>query len=505
MSRISKNIVYNLSGQGLLLVLGFVAVRYIFRQLGEDALGIIYFTVMMNSVLCAVLEMGICSTTVREVSAHFESDPNYIQELIGTFSLFYWSTYALFGVVIYFLAPIIVRQWINLKTMDTLTAIYVLRILGIASLVALPKSFYVSLFRGLQRMEFNNFIDVGASGLQQFGAILVLTLGGNLFQVAYWFATCYVLTILTYIFASTRFFPLRALVPGYSSVVVKRNLDFASRMMSISIIATIHRQADKIIISKLMPIGLIGYYGVVYSSISRGTLLTGAVSQAAFPSFSTLFGADDRNGLISQYWKLQDLLCFGIVLILAAIPFASLPLFSYILNEDAARLLLVPIILLCVGFYMNGTLNIPYVFSLAVGKPDIAARLNFYALFIVLPVTALLIYSFGLIGAGLSWVFYHIFAYSYGVPRICRECMEIPVWQWYFHVLKIFLLVGLTYGVAWTLLGIIGNHSILAFTTAYIVGSVVFLTGSYLMIGKELRETLFSHLQALKKKIVEFA
>ena len=70
MSRLSKNIVYNFFGQGLLLLLGFVAVKYVFKQLGEDALGIIYFTLTMNSVLCTVLELGISTTTVREVSAH---------------------------------------------------------------------------------------------------------------------------------------------------------------------------------------------------------------------------------------------------------------------------------------------------------------------------------------------------------------------------------------------------------------------------------------------------
>ena len=164
MSRVTKNIIYNLIGQGLLLVLGFVAIKYIFRQLGEDALGIIYFTVMTNTVLCAVLEMGICSTTVREVSGYFRSEPEYIHDLIRTASLFYWGAYVLVGLAIYFLAPLLVEKWINLKTMDAATAISVLRILGIASLVALPKSFYVSLFRGLQRMEFNNFIDVATNG-----------------------------------------------------------------------------------------------------------------------------------------------------------------------------------------------------------------------------------------------------------------------------------------------------------------------------------------------------
>ena len=502
MSRLSKNIIYNFFGQGLLLVLGFVAVKYIFKQLGEDALGIIYFSAMMNAVLCAVLEMGICSTTVREVSVHFKSEPEYIKNLIRTFSLFYWSAYALLMIGIFFLAPVIVERWINLKTMDSATAIYVLRILGIASLVALPKSFYTSLLRGLQQMEFNNFIDVVTSGLQQFGTILILALGGNLVHVVYWFTTCYGLGIVTYLIVSAHFFSLRAIVPGYSSPVVKRNLGFASRMMSISIIATIHTQADKVIISKLLPISTVGYYGVAYSNVSKGTLLTGAISQAAFPSFSALFNAGDRDALMTQYRKLQDLLCCGIVPILAAIPFALLPLFSYILNEETARVLLLPTTLICVGFYMNGTLNIPYVFTLAVGRPGIVARMNFYALFVVLPVTALSIYFFGLTGAGLSWVFYHIFAYLYGVPRICSECLKIPVWNWYLHILKIFVLIGVTYGVAWFIPGTIGNHSILALTTAYIGGSIVFLTGSYFVIGKELRGTLFSYLKLFKTKIL---
>jgi len=150
-----------------------------------------------------------------------------------------------------------------------------------------------------------------------------------------------------------------------------------------------------LIISKLLPITAVGYYGVAYSTASKGALLTGAISQAAFPSLSSLSKAGNRAGLISQYRKLQDLLCYGIVPIFAIIPFAALPLFSYIFNIHTAQLLLLPTILLCIGFYMNGTLTIPYVFSLAIGEPGIAVRLNFYALFVVLPVTAYLIYFSG--------------------------------------------------------------------------------------------------------------
>lgn len=501
MSRLSRNIIYNLLGQGLLLILGFVAVRCIFKRLGADALGIIYFSTVLNAILCAVLEMGICSTTVREVSAHFESDPGYIKDVIRTFSLLYWGLYALLAVAIFFLAPFLVKSWISLKVMDPATATCVLRVLGIASLVALPKSFYVSVFRGLQRMEFNNIIDVTISGLQQFGTIVILALGGNVFYVVYWFAACYGLSVLVYFSVAARFFSLHALVPGYSFSVIRRNLSFASRMMFISIISTIHNNFDKLIMSKLLPISTVGYYGIAYASASKGMLLAGAVSQAAFPSFSALFRAGAHDTILSQYWKLQDFLCLAMVPILALIPFALLPLFSYVFNEETARDLLVPTIFLCVGFYMNGTLYVPHVFSLAVGRPGIAARSNFYALFVVLPVMALLIYFLGLVGAGLSWIFYHLFGYGYGVPRICRECLKIPVGRWYGHMLKIFALAGLTYGVAGMILATTGSASIVSLLLAYSLASMVFMAGSYFIMGDTLRETLSGHLNGLRAQI----
>jgi len=505
MSNLSRNIIYNFFGQGLILALGFVAVRYVFRQLGEDALGIIYFTATLSAILSGVLEMGLGVTTVREISAHSNDEPLYIANLLRTGSLFYWGAYLVAAVAVYFLVPLLVTKWINLKTLDPSAAIPVLRILGIAALVALPRAFYTSILRGLQRMEFNNLIDAATGGLQQFGTIVILVLGGVLIHVAYWFAACFAVGIAAYFMISAHFFSFRALVPGYSSEVVKRNFPYASRMASISILAMVHMQSDKAIVSKLLPLGGLGYYGLAYSAISRSTLLTSAIAQAAFPSFSALFKKGDRPALLVQYRKLQDLLCFGTVPIFAAILFVAVPVFSYFLSARAAQLLLLPVTFLCVGFYMNGTLNVPYVFSLAVGRPDIAARQNFYALFCVLPVTFLLVYFFGLAGAGFSWVFYHLFAYAYGVPRVCSECLEIPTWSWYAHVSKALILAALTYGPAWVVLAVAGAHSNVSLISAYALASMVFLPGAYLTVGEELRETITRLRQRVITKSVEVA
>lgn len=488
MSKLAKNILYNSLGQTFLLVLGFVAVKFIYSQLGRDALGILYFTAMMNAIFCAVLEMGLCATSVREISAHFESERTYIVDLIRTFSLFFWIAYALLALGVYMLAPAAVHGWITLDTMDTATASTVLRVLGIAALTALPTSFYTSLFRGLQRMAVNNLIDVITTGLQQLGTVAILTFHGNLFHVVYWFATCYGLRLAAYIYVSARCFTPQALLPGYSAAVVRRVYPFASRMMSVSIVATLHMQIDKLIVSKLLPVGLFGYYSFAYSSVSKGTLVAGAISQAAFPSFAELHQSGDRQKLMSQYWKVQNFACTVLAPVYAAIPFAVLPLFSYLFNGETAQMLLLPSAFLSLGFYMNGTLTVSSVLSQAVGRPGIIVRLNGYALLVVLPAAVLLVYFFGLPGAGFSWVWYQLFAYAYAVPRICAECLRCASREWFVQVLRVFVPAFCTYGAGWLFLDFFASHTTLWSACTYLGSSALYLGASRCLLRGGLRE-----------------
>jgi O-antigen/teichoic acid export membrane protein len=486
------------------MVLGFLAVKYIFRQLGEDALGIIYFALTASTVLSAMLEMGIGSTAVREISSHATNEPAYIVDLVHTGSFFFWSIYVFFALALLLGAPAITNHWIKLRTLDAETAIRVLRVIGVASLVAFPRTFYVSILRGLQRMEFNNAIDVATSGLQQFGTIVILLLGGGLMQVAHWMAVCFFAGIAAYAFICSRFFSWRALVPAFSLPVVKRNFKFASHMAVTSLLSVVESQADKVLVSKLMPIGMFGYYGIAYAGVSKGHSVTIAISQAALPSLCQLHGAGNRNALLSQYTKLHDLVCFVTVPIFAAIPFAALPLFTFVLNAQAARLLLLPVTFLCLGFYLNGSVAAPYILSLAVGRPDIAARFTVYALLVVLPAAAVLVYFFGLAGAAFSWVVYNLFSYAYTVPRICAECgLGISPLKWYVRVFRFLGPGAIIYGSAWTICRTTSHASIWALTLGYGLASTLYVLGSFMMIGRELRGTLWGLLRNFQTKYAQ--
>jgi O-antigen/teichoic acid export membrane protein len=490
MSPLTRNILWNLGGQAVLLLLGLIAVRFVFKQLGADAFGLILFAQTAAVVLTAVVDLGISATITREVAGNRVEDRGYLTDLLRSATLIYWGGYAVLAAVVIGAAPALMLHWVNLSSIDPQTAARVTQILACGALLALPRSLYGSLFRGLQRMGFNNVIEAGALAIQQLGIIFILAFSGSssaITAVAVWFSTSYAISVVAYLVAAGRFVPARALAPGYSGAALRRNAGYASQMMSNSVLAMVHSQSDKLLLSKLMPIGALGTYGFAATLVAGAARVTASIMQAAFPSFSHLHAQLDHVGLIRQYRKVQALTVAATPPMFAALVFAGMPLLTYVFNAPVARSLMAPLVLLSIGFYMNATLSTPYTLSVAVGRPQIAVRQNVLALFIVLPLAALLVYRFGLVGAAASWVTYHLFAYAYGLPRICRECLQQPVLSWYAPVARSFALIAATYGLAFL---IVARSNMVVLAGAYGLATVIYLAVSYAMAPCDIREAI---------------
>jgi O-antigen/teichoic acid export membrane protein len=491
MSRVYKNVLYNFLGQGTVFVLGFVGVKFIYSHLGADAFGIIFFNQVLTGVLTLALELGVLSTTVREVSAHFESEVEYVRQLIQTASIVYWGIGLALYAAVFLAAPYIVLHWINLRTIDSGTATTMLRVLGITTVIMLPRALYSSIFQGRQRMDLNNSIDVAASAAQQIGLIGILAFGEGVFAAVSWIAAASILSTATYIAIAARLIGWRSLIPKFVPSVVRRNFPFTAHMSAISLLNIVQMQFDKLVVSKLLPVASVGYYTFASTVVVRISFASAAVAQAALPSFSRLHALGDRDHLVLQYRKLQDVISFGIVPVYAAATFAAMPLFTYLFGRSNAYALLLPMAFLCLGYFLGATVITPQTFAVAVGRPDIASRANVASLFVVLPITSVLIYLFGLVGAGSSWVVYNLFLYAYMIPTICLRCLGISVLSWYVQVAKVLALAGITYGLLWLVVVVPNSYSAGALLISYVAASALFLAGSFPLIGPDLRETVW--------------
>src|SRR5712664_466542 len=251
MTRLTSNIIYNVAGQGLVLILSLIAVRFIFRRLGDDVFGIIFFNLVLTAVLSSVLELGVSTTLVREVSSRHESEPDYVKTLIRTASSVYWAAGIALVVVIWIAAPWLVSHWVNLKTIHADTAATMLRLMSGTTLVALPRGTYASLFRGRELMHLNNIIDVSAAGIQQLGILAILLTGGGVYLVAGWISVSALMSLGAYAIAAARLVGWQTLIPAFDLAVIRRNLGFSTQLTFISLLSLIHIQAAQVIVSKL--------------------------------------------------------------------------------------------------------------------------------------------------------------------------------------------------------------------------------------------------------------
>src|SRR2546421_924758 len=119
MTRIGRNILYNLAGEAAVTVLGLVAVRFVFRGLGGEAFGIILFATAAGTLIAGVMDLGLSAAIVREVSAAgegIEARKDFIA-LFRTAVTFAWAGWIALTVVLFLAAPAIAAHWIDLRAM----------------------------------------------------------------------------------------------------------------------------------------------------------------------------------------------------------------------------------------------------------------------------------------------------------------------------------------------------------------------------------------------------
>lgn len=421
MSKLKKNITANIVGQVITILVGFIAYKYIYNDLGGDALGIIVFSMMISALLISVVDMGISKTTTKEIAKYYSSDKEYVIGLTRLFATFYWGVYLLVAFLFYVYCESIVENWINVEVLDKDIAYELLLVVGITSLLSLPRGYYTSICVGLQRMEVNNAIDVTVTVIQQVGIILLLQYHSSILEIGYWIASLNILRIFLYIILVSWIYNIKGIVFGVSLSSLLRVKEYTSKMAILSLLLLVHKQLDKLLISKFLVVSMVGFYGIAFNAVSRLAFVTGAIAQAIFPLFAELDHNEDKTALLKQFWLIQEGLVIIMLPIFASIPFFSIPVFTFIFDHKIATLLEFPLFFLAIAFYLNASLRTMSVYLTAVGRPKYIIISNTLSLIFVTPVTVYLILSHQLLGAALSWVFYYAFSLVFIYPRAYAE------------------------------------------------------------------------------------
>lgn len=434
MSQIKRNIIANFIGKGWKVILNIAFVPLYIKFMGIEAYGLIgFFTSLL--IFSSIADVGLRTTLNRELSrlSVFKENAQKMRDLVRTTEIIYWILAILTGGVIYLLAPYIASYWIKADKLSYNAIQQALKLMGLVIAFNLPFSLYSGGLMGLQRQIPLNIIIVISETFRGLGSILALWLISPTIQT-FFFWQLILTTIQTLATALFLWFslPKSQKSPSFQKDLLLEIQRFATGMTSLYIITLMLTQADKIILSKILPLKMFGYYSLAWAIAGGLSMLVEPVFNAIFPGFSQCIAVNDENSLKELYHKSCQLMSViilpcSIVIAFFAPEILGIWLRNPVTVEHTHRL----VSLLIIGSALNGLMNIPYALQLAYGWTKLAFYAGLTSLVLIAPLTVLMVLKFGVIGGAISWIILNSGYILINVPIMHRRLLKKEQWKWY--------------------------------------------------------------------------
>lgn len=440
-----KNISVNLFGNLWIVLLTIVSIPILINLLGAESYGMIGFFSTLLAVL-SLFDLGLGATLIKIVAkkSTSSSDNENVCEDVRSLELIYWLIGLVVAIVIYASSSYIARFWLNLDSITINNANHAIELMAITIACRWPITFYYAGLMGLEKQVLANSLRVLYETLRILGSILVL-----------WGLKPEVNLFFTWqIFSSLIFMPImlfffwRSLSPkifghkfNFKSLTKVRR--FAGGTAGVTIISAILIQADKVILSGVLPLSQFGYYTLASSAALSLFQLIAPVSAAIFPRFSYMVSEGDikTENLRSLYHKSCQFISFlafpaAIIGMLFSKELLFIWTHSHIISDYSSSIFR----LLLLGNLLNCLMLAPYAIQLSYGWTSLSLKVSVVTLLIFLPSVYFSALHFGAVGAASTWVALNFSAILITMPLMHKRIFVGDLWVWIYNdILKILL------------------------------------------------------------------
>ncbi len=436
MTLLKKNITANFAGNIGQALMAVVFVPLYIKFMGVESYGLIGIFVTLLAMF-SILDMGLSSTLNREM-ARLSVLPGSEQEmrnLVRSLELIYWLLAIFVGIAIMALSPFIAHHWVKADQLPPKIIEKAIFIMGFSVAVQMPASFYSGGLLGLQKQVLLNVITLSLSTIRGVGAVLILWLISPTIQAFF----LWQLIISSVNAGLLGFFLWHRLPRSENRATFQKQLllgiwRFAAGMSGITILSTILTQLDKIILSKMLPLEIFGYYtlaGVVAMSLYR---LVGPVFFAIYPRFTQLVSLGDQDGLRQLYHKSCQLMSFLIVpatVVVAMFSYEILLIWTQ--NPTTAEKSHLLVTILIGGTALHGLMHVPFALQLANGWTKLTFYTNLAAVLMLGPIIVYLTNRYGAWGGASARIILNCGYVLIIIHFMHKRLLRHEKWRWYWE------------------------------------------------------------------------
>lgn len=434
--QLKQNILFSYLGQAISFGLGFLLVPLYLHWLGTEAYGLIGFFTSLQLVF-SILDLGLTATVSREIARRLVKGEK--KEACGTaFTLQF--VYAGIGFLIglaFFAAGLGGgASWVNAHDIPRRTLENCFLLYGVFVFAKWPAAFYGSILRGLERHILFNSIMVANAVLRAAGIVLVLLFVSRSIEVfLLWQAFfAFVETVTTAYFAWSRM-PREQGGLALDFSLIRKFWQFAAAMTALSFLVVLLRQMDKLFITRMLPLSLMGFYSAAAALSGLLTLFSTPLFYAIYPRMSVLVARKDETEIKSLYHTstaLVSALSAPAAGVLMFFPETILTVWtrSVVAASEASAALS----FLAAGTLLNALMmSVPHALQLAGHRLKIPFVLNLIGIFIFVPGMYFGVRSAGPAGAGAVWAFFNLFYFFASSALTHRYFVHGSGLRWYFR------------------------------------------------------------------------
>ena len=425
MNTVSRNLAASLIGGAWTSALSLLLIPTYLWYLGPEAYGLIGLHATLLAAF-TLFDLGLGGTLSRGL-ARLSADPSSRarqRDLLRTFECVYHGIAVALGALLFSAAPVVARHWVRGEALSLPELSTAIRLMAVMCALQFPSALYHAGLQGLQQHVRLNAVVVAGATVRALGAVAVLLLVSRSIVAFFAWQAVIAAAQTAGLFAATWRLVGGATRARFDGRILRAEWRLAASLSANAVALACVTQADKVILSGLVPLTELGYYSLAGTVASALWLVILPVNSAVSPRFTQLLAADDRAALVDVYHKA----CQTIALLVLPIG-VTLALFSHAVVEawtgnPVAAERAGPIVpLLVTGTTLWGLTSVPACLQYAGGWPHLMLRTNLVAAVVLVPATVYAVSRVGAPGAALAW---RAATVAYAVPATLMFRMLIP-------------------------------------------------------------------------------
>ncbi len=418
---LKRNILANYVSQIYVILIGIVMVPTYLRYMGAEAYGLVGFFAVLQSWF-QLLDIGLTPTMARE-TARFNggaTDALSLRRLLRAMEGVFVGVALLGGMALVIGSGAIARNWLKVQQLPLNEVQYAITLMAVIVALRWVCGLYRSAITGFERLVWlSGFNMVLATARFVLVVPLFIYVGSS---PTLFFSYQLLLAVLEFgvlVVQTYRFLPKIAAnqTTPWRWAPLSQVLKFSSSIAFAGFFWVIATQADKLILSKLLPLAEYGYFTLVVLVAGGVMAIGGPVSGALLPRLTKLVAEGDERGMLQLYrgaTQVVAVMAIPATLILALFPKQVLWAWT---GDPVLVGMVAPILALyAVGSGIAVISAFPYYLQFA--KGNLKLHLIGRSVFVLILVSSLmwLASRFGMTGAAWIWLVLNVAYLTLWVP-----------------------------------------------------------------------------------------